>query len=622
MDSAQTEREQPDVSVGSASGDGPDDGPDRPARGIPAIVRRRLAPFDARLDPWSWVATGVVVAIAAILRLVGLGHPPGKIFDEIYYARDAWGLVTKGVEWNYTDNVASYVVHPPLGKWLIGLGQWAFGYADTEQNISVAGHLVTLSPEVGWRVVPAIIGTLSVLIMVRTARRLFRSTVLGCAAGLLVALDGFHLVLSRTALLDIFIMFFVFAAFAALVVDRDARRRRWLNAMEAGLDPSRPGRAGRPTFDWRDGIPWWRLLAFVLMGCAVAVKWSALAFVPVFVLMILWWEAGARRSAGVRRPWRDTLLDESGWLILGGVVLALTYLATWTGWFISDEGYYRHWRADSGLSEPPMIGALLNLAHYHSEAYKFHSTLDTSHTYQSWPWQWLLLGRPVAFYWSTDGACGAASCAAEILLLGTPLLWWSFLPAIVAVGWLGIARRDWRAGTILLALAAGLLPWFYYALDDRTMFNFYTAPAQPFLVLAVVYVLGAIIGPVRPPAPAGEPGAPPPAETDAGAADSGADGAAGPGVGRPGEPPAGLDASGAAPAEGSDVIVTGEKPAADDTGSTSSGGSDRRLVGAVIAGVYVLLVAICFAYFHPVFVGKLLPYAEWSARMWLGSRWI
>ncbi len=101
----------------------------------------------------------------------------------------------------------------------------------------------------------------------------------------------------------------------------------------------------------------------------------------------------------------------------------------------------------------------------------------------------------MAFYWSADGPCGAPSCASEILLLGTPLLWWSFLPALAALGWLGIARRDWRAGTILLMVAAGLLPWFWYALDGRTMFFFYAAPAVPFLVLAVVYVLGAIIGP-------------------------------------------------------------------------------------------------------------------------------
>ncbi|MEO3775445.1 phospholipid carrier-dependent glycosyltransferase [Micromonospora sp. B11E3] len=533
--------------------------------GLPAVVRRRLATVDARLDVNSWLATAVVVAIAAILRLVGVSGPKGKIFDEIYYARDAWGLVDKGVEWNYKDNGPSYVVHPPLGKWLIGLGEWAFGYQDAELKISVPGHLTTTAPEFGWRISAAVAGVLSVLLLVRIGRRLFRSTALGCAAGLLLALDGFHLVLSRTALLDIFLLLFVLAAFGALVLDRDARRRRWARALEAGLDPALPGRAGRPTGGWRNW-PWWRLAAGVLLGCACAVKWSALYFVPAFALLVLLWEVGVRRSAGVRRPWRDALLDELPWLALAGVLMVVTYVATWSGWLLTDDGYYRlaaNYPNVPALSDTPVVGALNNLWEYHKAAYGFHKQLDDPHKYQSWPWQWLLLGRPVAFYWSGEGACGAPSCASEILLLGTPLLWWSFLPALVGAAWLGAARRDWRAGAILLSAAAGLLPWFWFALDGRTMFSFYVAPVLPFLVLAVVYVLGAIVSPAT-----------------AGAA-----------------------------AEG------GRARSDEDA-------AERRLIGGVVAGAYVLLVALCFAYFYPIFVGRLLPYADWSARMWLDGRWI
>ncbi|MEV4824025.1 phospholipid carrier-dependent glycosyltransferase [Micromonospora sp. NPDC049274] len=517
------------------------------------------------MDPFSWLATGVVVAIAAILRFVGLSSPKGKIFDETYYAKDAYGLISRGVEWNYKDNVPSYVVHPPLGKWLIGVGEWAFGYQDAESKVSVGGHLFTTAPEFGWRFSAAVIGTLSVLLLVRIGRRLFRSTVLGCAAGLLLALDGFHLVLSRAALLDIFLLFFVLAAFGALVLDRDSRRRRWARALDDGLDPSLPGRAGRPPTGWRTW-PWWRLAAGVLIGCACAVKWSALYFVPVFALFVVLWEVGVRRSAGVRRPWRDTLLDEVPWVVLAGVLMIGTYLATWSGWLLSDDGYYRLASSAAyptgSLSDTPVIGPLVNLFEYHRAAYGFHAQLDDPHKYQSWPWQWLLLGRPVAFHWSGDGACGAPTCASEILLLGTPLLWWSFLPALVALVWLGLARRDWRAGAILLTVAAGLLPWFWFALDGRTMFSFYVAPALPFLVLAVVYVLGALIA------------------------------------------PAGADVGETA------ALVPGDA------------GYERRLVGSVAAGAYVLLVALCFAYFYPIFVGRLIPYSDWLSRMWLDGRWI
>jgi dolichyl-phosphate-mannose--protein O-mannosyl transferase len=61
---------------------------------------------------------------------------------------------------------------------------------------------------------------------------------------------------------------------------------------------------------------------------------------------------------------------------------------------------------------------------------------------------------------------------------------------------------------------------------------------------------------------------------------------------------------------------------ADTGGLATIGGIDRRVFGAVLIGAYVLLVAACFAYFYPVYVGKMIPYDAWSARMWLGGRWI
>ena len=499
---------------------------------MPDAVRRRLSTLDNWLDPHSWLVTGGIVVIAGILRLAGLSRPKGYIFDEVYYPTDAWDMLQHGVEWDEKTNGPAYVVHPPLGKWLIALGEMAFG-----------------NTEVGWRVPSAIAGTLMILILIRVAYRLFRSIVLAGTAGLLMTLDGFQLVLSRTSLLDIFLGLFILATFGALLIDRDAYRRRWLRALEGGYDPETS--RGIPLF-----VPWWLLVAGALFGLACGVKWSALFFAPFFALLAIVWRVGARRSAGIRRVYPSRIAGDLGYLILGFVLTIIVYLATWTGWFATDTGYFRHYREANGLSEPPILGALLNLIHYHQEAYRFHSGLTDHHIYQSWPWQWLLLGRPVAFYWNGNGSCGASSCASEILLLGTPVLWWSFVPAIAALVWFGIARRDWRAFAIGTGLVAGLLPWFYYAIaDGRTMFAFYALPALPFLILAVVYALGAIM-----------------------------------------TPQAGM--------------------------AVGDGRTDRQMAGAVAAGVFVALVAVCFAYFYPIFVGQLIPYESWQSRMWLGGRWI
>src|SRR5262249_21899745 len=156
-----------------------------------------------------------VTAFAAFMRFYRLAIPRALIFDETYYAKDAWSILMHGVEWNPVTNAnnlimaghtdifqacngtgcGEYVVQPPLGKLAIAVGEWLFGLNS-----------------VGWRVAPALFGTLAVLVMCRVGRRFTRSTLLGCLAGLLLSLDGLEFVLSRTGILDIFLMFFVLAA--------------------------------------------------------------------------------------------------------------------------------------------------------------------------------------------------------------------------------------------------------------------------------------------------------------------------------------------------------------------------------------------------------------------------
>ena len=132
-------------------------------------------PLD-RMAGW-WVAIGITV-FGGLLRFWDLAQPKAIVFDETYYMKDAFSLLRWGYErgfvedanetilngtgaWRdldvFTENPA-FIVHPPVGKWTIALGEYAFG----------------LTP-FGWRVSMAVVGTLAVLLTVRIARRLTRS---------------------------------------------------------------------------------------------------------------------------------------------------------------------------------------------------------------------------------------------------------------------------------------------------------------------------------------------------------------------------------------------------------------------------------------------------------------
>ncbi|TLK53616.1 phospholipid carrier-dependent glycosyltransferase [Glutamicibacter sp. V16R2B1] len=460
-----------------------------------SALRERLLPATAPGGVLAWLIPLVITLLGGLLRFVHLNHPHELIFDETYYVKDAWALLHFGHEMEWVDESndrfiagdpqleggASYVVHPPLGKWLIGLGMLVFG----EYN------------GLGWRTATALFGTLAVLLVTLCARALFNSHALAGIAGLLLAVDGHSIVMSRTALLDVFLMFFILAGFYALVLDRADGRRRLIAKLSIP-----PGNRADYWMLRHGPMIWfrpWRLVAGLMLGCAVGVKWSALSFVAVFGILTVLWDLSARRTAGIRHwvvsgLWRDGIL---AFFQIIPLVLA-TYLATWSGWLAGSEGRYRNWAAEhpgEGLGWLP--APLRSLWQYHVSAYSFHTGLDSPHSWQSPPWTWMFAGRPVLFYFEgydeAVNGCTVSRCTEVITDLPNPVMWWAAALSMVLLILWWIGARDWRAGAILSSVAAGFLPWLLY--PERTMFFFYTLPMTPFLMLALTFMIGKFLPP-------------------------------------------------------------------------------------------------------------------------------
>jgi dolichyl-phosphate-mannose-protein mannosyltransferase len=443
---------------------GPGDSVPTPVRRwpLPRPRRDRTPPLPAD-RVLAWVLTAALGAVTFVSRLWDLSYPSDLLFDEAYYPPEARELLEWGYEYNrgYT-----FIVHPPLGKWLIAAGEHVFGY-----------------DSFGWRFPSAVAGTVTVVVLVRLARRLTGSTLLGLVAGLLLALDGFAFTLSRIGLLDVFLQVFVVSAVACLVVDRDRVRARVRAAGTVGRDGFRLGPRG------------WRLAAGVLFGCACAVKWSGVYFLALFAVLVLFWDRAAWREAGVPRPSLVALrrgLPGALWAL--AAVPVLTYLATFTGWFLGETSQGRHWAQQNPETAFPWIpGALRSLWHQHAEWLTFHSGLSTPHPWESGPWSWLVNGRPILL-WNPQGLTDGAGdqVVRYILMVGTPTLWFAFAPALVWLAWRLVARRDPAALVVAVAVAAGWGTWFLN--PERTMFVFYMAPVLPFFVLAVVLVLQDVLG--------------------------------------------------------------------------------------------------------------------------------
>ncbi|WP_372452256.1 dolichyl-phosphate-mannose--protein mannosyltransferase [Saccharothrix obliqua] len=457
------------VDVGELPPTSPPPGNDREQRA------KQLEPGPLSSALRGWLVTLAVALIGGVVRFWNLGFPTDKgtpLFDEKHYVPQAAQALRNG---GYEDNPGyELIVHPPLGKQLIAIGQWLFGYDG-----------------LGWRFASALAGTIVILLVVRIARRLTRSDLLGAIAGVLMIADGLNHVQTRMGMLDAFVTLFVVVAFACLVVDRDQMRARLAVAV-------REGWVNNSVYGPSLGFRWWRFGAGVAIGLACGVKWSGAWYIPFFGLLLVLSTATARRTAGVARPWVGAILRDVLPSLFALVVLPLlTYLATWWSWFASETAIDRHVVGQKIPDDSWVPTPLRALWYYSGNVLEFHNNLVTSetnrHPWESKPWTWPMGLRPMLYYYegSVTG-CGAASCVGAIMLVGTPAMWWLAFPVLGWAVWRSIAHLDWRYTAVLVGYAAGLLPWFVNV--DRQMYFFYAMPMAPFLVLGITLALGDILG--------------------------------------------------------------------------------------------------------------------------------
>ncbi len=320
-----------------------------------------------------------------------LGWPTEPVFDEritIPKARD----VMRGLP--FSD------YHPPLTGYIMGL------------SIRIVGDIPA-----GWRTANALFGSLLIAITYLLARRMFGSRLAGALAAVFVLLDGFFLVESRYALMDIYHV--TFAACAYLMLFRfgqqseSASRHRtilWI-ALALGLD----------------------------LGSKLLIPVVTTALVVSFLIVSMMAERGVTglndwrggRPPGTGRQIVATLA------LLGGVC-ALLYIMVflpnyWNGWWHGAGDYvsYLGW----------------------SFTYNQRAASVRPNASRWWSWPFML--RPL-FLWSdtfldTD--------VALILGLGNPVIWWGVVVSIVALGVRVASNRSVPRAFLLIGYAAYMLMW-------------------------------------------------------------------------------------------------------------------------------------------------------------------
>lgn len=402
----------------------------------------------------------LLLLFAFITRSFRVYYPERYYFDEVYHAVTAKLIVRNDPRayewWNPAPepNTAVDWLHPPLAK----LTQAA--------SMQVLG-----ANSFGWRFSSVLFGTGVVLLTYKLANTIGfnRSTSLLAAA--LASLDGLLLTMSRIAMNDIHVTFFMLLSW-------------WLY------------------WRWRQQPHYKKaVLVGLSAGAAIASKWSGIFVLgPIVVDLLLspWVEKLSISKNKQHRHWGSNGLLLLVWLV---TLMPIVYLLSYTQMFTQNHGWS-------------------HLRELHQQIWWYQTNLEATHPYQSTPWQWILNWRPVYAFVQSDG-----KATQQIYLQGNTMLFWSGAAAVLtsvllfAKSGLDIAQD---AAALVQAksakqikkiqqrlqektkeltdfwplwwlVAAYFSVWIVWVGSPRIMFFYHYTPAVPILCIILAYWLQKLI---------------------------------------------------------------------------------------------------------------------------------
>ncbi|MHB8105346.1 MAG: phospholipid carrier-dependent glycosyltransferase [Dehalococcoidales bacterium] len=148
-----------------------------------------------RFYKWEYFWLSLIVLATLIMHFCIITNPSDLIFDEKHYVYDA-----RSISENATDLRPE---HPPLGKLIIVAGIQIFG-----------------DNPWGWRVFPVLFGTATIIMFYLLCRRLGMSKNASNIATFLLAFENMTFVQNSVAMLDVFYLTFMMAAFLLYVSRR------------------------------------------------------------------------------------------------------------------------------------------------------------------------------------------------------------------------------------------------------------------------------------------------------------------------------------------------------------------------------------------------------------------
>jgi dolichyl-phosphate-mannose--protein O-mannosyl transferase len=456
--------------------------------------------------PWFGIGMTAIFVTSIALRFWGLGRFNTLVFDEVYYAKFAN---------NYLTGTQFFNAHPPLSQYIIAIGMWLGSHIPFAPD-TINSLTGSLRSTWSYRWLNALTGSFIPLVVAALAYQLNRRRRFAFIAALFAATDGLFLVESRYALNNVYLVILgLLGQLFFLLALGNPGMKRWRNLVLSG----------------------------VFFGASACIKWNGLWFllgaymVWAAAWVMQWMRSHQRRTQQQKRnaPTSQLRLRGTDALTNPGVSEAEPL-----------ESAYSSVSKDSRVMKTPLQNLTqLNVLHFlwnfaiipvltysllwiphlkmnptpgfwqaQKEILTFHEKIGSGpevHPYCSNWYSWLLMWRPVAYFYQTARNTteqvpaypplpgGVGKVIYDVHAMGNPILWWLSTAAIVLLLVLLIQRfleggawkspptfHTWIGLYLVLNWLAHLLPWVRVT---RCTFLYHYMGASVFSGLALAWLV-------------------------------------------------------------------------------------------------------------------------------------
>lgn len=410
-----------------------------------------------------------IFLLSVALRFWGLGRFNALVFDEVYYAKFAN---------NYLTGTHFFNAHPPLSQYIIAIGMWLGSHLPFGQD-TVNGLTGSLRSTWSYRWLNALTGSFIPLVVGALAYQLNQRRSYAFIAALFAAADGLFLVESRYALNNVYLVILgLLGQLCFLVALGQPKQQRGVNLAVSGI----------------------------FFGASACIKWNGLWFLlGVYLVWVAAWVMQSVRSKVGSLELKNTKLSQTR---LANLTQLNVLHILWNFAIIPVVTYSLLWIPHLQMNPTPGFWKAQH------DILTFHEKIGSGpevHPYCSKWYSWLLMWRPVAYFYQTARntteqvpaypplPAGAAKVIYDVHAMGNPFLWWLSTAAIFllllmltlrfleGVGWKSSPTpHSWIALYLVLNWLANLLPWVRVT---RCIFLYHYMGSSVFSGLALAWLV-------------------------------------------------------------------------------------------------------------------------------------